>query len=67
METTLSRCFVIVTEAGVEVVRVEKDAVAGAPGDEGGDRLDVCGTAVQVVGQDDLTASDVVGGNARGG
>ena len=43
-------------ERGVEVVGVEVDAVQGALGDEGGERIAVGGAAVQVVREDDRDA-----------
>jgi len=51
-------------EGGVEVVGVEVDAVQGALGQQGGERVDVGGAAVQVVGEDDPDVG--LGGGADG-
>ena len=51
-------------EGGVEVVGVEVDAVQGALGEEGGERVAVGGAAVQVVREDDRDAG--LGGGADG-
>ena len=51
-------------EGGVEVVGVEVDAVQGALGDEGGERVAVGGAAVQVVREDDRDVG--LGGGADG-